>query len=198
MPKFFRTSSRRPIRRGKKRLPGGGGRVSGEDDGFVQYTLDDPDEYQGETIVIVGAGDAAIENAVALSRQNSVIIINRRDEFARAKDGNLNLITRAIDDGSIKCFYSTNVASVESGRAINLNTETGQARVECDRVIARLGATGCPVIRDRRLVAIVTPADGPSFGMAPAGTCTCTSLFSKISGSIPKRSAWLRIHDKAA
>ncbi|MEL7184864.1 MAG: cyclic nucleotide-binding domain-containing protein [Pseudomonadota bacterium] len=114
--------------------------VVGEAEPFVQYTLDDPDEFSGETIVVVGAGDAAIENAVALSRQNSVIIVNRRDEFARAKDGNLNLITRAIDDGSIKCFYSTNVGSVESGKAINLNTETGQARVECDRIIARLGA----------------------------------------------------------
>lgn len=114
--------------------------VAGEDDAFVQYTLDDPDEYRGETIVIVGAGDAAIENAIALARSNSVIIVNRRDEFARAKEGNLSLITRAIEDGSITCFYNTNVAAVEPGVAIVLNTETGQTRVECSRIIARLGA----------------------------------------------------------
>jgi len=114
--------------------------VAGEGSSFVQYTLDDPDEYNGETIVVVGAGDAAIENAVALARNNSVIIVNRRDEFARAKDGNLSLITRAIDDGSIACFYSTNVASLVPGEAIVLNTETGQTRIVCDRVIARLGA----------------------------------------------------------
>jgi thioredoxin reductase/CRP-like cAMP-binding protein/ferredoxin-like protein FixX len=114
--------------------------VDGEDDSFVQYTLDDPDEFQGKTIVIVGAGDAAIENAVALARSNKVVIVNRRDEFARAKEGNLALITRAIEDGSISCFYKTNVAEVESGQAIVLNTETGQTRVECDGIIARLGA----------------------------------------------------------
>ncbi|HNP34294.1 MAG TPA: cyclic nucleotide-binding domain-containing protein [Woeseiaceae bacterium] len=114
--------------------------VPGEDPGFVQYTLDDPDEYCDETIIVVGAGDAAIENAVALARQNTVIIVNRRDEFARAKEGNLALITRAIDDGTIKCFYNTSVTSVETGRAILLSTETGDTRVECDRVIARLGA----------------------------------------------------------
>ena len=114
--------------------------VEGESDASVQYTLDDPDEYRGESIVIVGAGDAAIENAVALARANTVIIINRRDEFARAKEGNLALITRAIEDGSIKCFYQTNVAAVEPGEAIVLNTETGQTRVPCDRIIARLGA----------------------------------------------------------
>ena len=114
--------------------------VDGEGSSFVQYTLDDPEEYNGETIVVVGAGDAAIENAVALARNNSVIIVNRRDEFARAKEGNLSLITRAVDDGSITCFYSTNVASLVPGEAIVLNTETGQTRVQCDRVIARLGA----------------------------------------------------------
>src|SRR5687767_1960571 len=38
-------------------------RVPGEDLPNVQYQLDDPDEYSGETIVVVGGGDAAIENA---------------------------------------------------------------------------------------------------------------------------------------
>ncbi len=97
--------------------------VPGEDDASVQYTLDDPEEYKNETIAIVGAGDAAIENAVALARNNSVVIINRRDEFARAKEGNLTLITRAIEDGSIICFFNTGVASVEASTAINLNTD---------------------------------------------------------------------------
>lgn len=114
--------------------------VPGETDAFVQYTLDDPDEYQDQTIVIVGAGDAAIENAVALARRNSVIIVNRRDEFARAKEGNLSLISRAIDDGAITCFFKTGVSSVEPGQAIVLTTETGETRVACDRIIARLGA----------------------------------------------------------
>ena len=134
--------------------------VPGEDDSSVQYTLDDPDEYQGETVVIVGAGDAAIENAIALARSNSVIIVNRRDEFARAKEGNLALITRAIEDGSITCFYKTSVAGVEPGQAIMLNTETGQTRVECHRIIARLGA-----IPPRKFVessGIEFPGDDPT------------------------------------
>ncbi len=114
--------------------------VDGENASFVQYTLDDPDEYSSETIVVVGAGDAAIENAIALARSNKVIIVNRSGEFARAKEGNLNLITRAIEDGAITCFFNTEVSSIEPGAAINLNTETGETRVECNRVIARIGA----------------------------------------------------------
>jgi len=136
--------------------------VPGENgaDAFVQYTLDDPDEFSNESIVVVGAGDAAIENAVALSRHNNVSIVNRRDEFARAKEGNLALILRAIEDGAISCFYSTNVASVEDGSAINLDTGTGETRVECSRVIARLGA-----IPPRRFVestGIGFPNDDPT------------------------------------
>ncbi|MCI1709917.1 MAG: NAD(P)-binding domain-containing protein [Chiayiivirga sp.] len=88
--------------------------VNGEDLPFVQYQLDDPDEYSGETIVVVGAGDAAIENAIALSKQNQVIIVNRRDEFARAKQGNLDGILKAIDDGSIECYYNAGPEKVEA------------------------------------------------------------------------------------
>lgn len=114
--------------------------VHGESDASVQYTLDDPDEFSNETIVVVGAGDAAIENAAALARKNRVIIVNRRDEFARAKEGNLAMITRTIEDGLITCFYNSGVSSIAPGRAIELSTETGQTSVECDRIIARVGA----------------------------------------------------------
>ena len=58
----------------------------------MQYQLDDPQAFDGETIVVVGAGDAAIENAVALAEQNQVILINRNEEFARCKEGNLTLV----------------------------------------------------------------------------------------------------------
>ncbi len=121
--------------------------VPGEDLPFVQYQLDDPDAYSGETIVVIGAGDAAIENAIALARQNQVIIVNRRDEFARAKEGNLRGILKAIEDEQIECYYNTGPESIESltvGRKrgrINLQTPSGRAQILCDRVIARLGAS---------------------------------------------------------
>src|SRR5690606_14595614 len=121
--------------------------VPGEDLPFVQYQLDDPDEYAGETIVVVGAGDAAIENAIALARNNQVIIVNRRDEFARAKEGNLRLILKAIEDGSVQCYYGAGPEKVEAlsvGRKpgrITLATPEGRAQILCDRVIGRLGAT---------------------------------------------------------
>ena len=119
----------------------------GEDLPFVQYQLDDPDEYEGEVIAVVGAGDAAIENAVALAKQNNVIIINRKDEFARAKKGNEAAIMKAIEDGTIECYYNSGPERVDAlsvgrkkGRLI-LNTANGKAQILLDRIIARLGAT---------------------------------------------------------
>ncbi|HYL17369.1 MAG TPA: cyclic nucleotide-binding domain-containing protein [Burkholderiales bacterium] len=121
--------------------------VPGEDLDLVQYQLDDPDEYSGETIVVVGTGDAGVENALALAEHNRVIMINRSGEFARIKQGNLDLVQAAIRDGKIECHYGTTAVRVEAvendvkpGRFV-MNTPTGAAEVLCDRVIARLGAT---------------------------------------------------------
>ena len=120
--------------------------VAGEEPRFVHYSLDDPGDHSGETIVIVGAGDAAIENALALSEANNVVLVNRKDEFARAKEGNLTAILRALDKGTIECFYNSSVARIVAGGAggkpcnVTLNTARGAAEIPADLVIARLGA----------------------------------------------------------
>ena len=120
--------------------------VPGENLPMVQYQLDDPKEYEDETIVVVGAGDAAIENAIALAEQNRVIMINRNEEFARCKEGNLNLILAAIKDGKLECRYGTSPAAVEMIETggcparLNAKTPTGLEHIACHRVIARLGA----------------------------------------------------------
>jgi CRP-like cAMP-binding protein/thioredoxin reductase/Fe-S-cluster-containing hydrogenase component 2 len=138
--------------------------VPGEDLPFVQYQLDDPDEYDGETIIVVGAGDAAIENALALANANRVILINRNDEFARCKDGNLKAVLAAIEAGQIECRYGTSPASVEQvdgarGR-FNAKTPQGLEAIACNRVIARLGA-----IPPRKMVesfGIAFPSNDPA------------------------------------
>ncbi len=124
--------------------------VAGEDLPNIQYSLDDPDEYKGETVVVIGAGDAAIENAVALARNNTVHIVNRKNEFSRAKDGNNSLILQAIEQGKVRCHYDSAPEVIEalsashaSGRRmlLKLNSKEGAVDVPCDRIIARLGAT---------------------------------------------------------
>ena len=120
----------------------------GSEHSLVQYQLDDPDEYHDEHIIVVGAGDAAIENAIALTANNKVSILNRKDEFSRAKEGNLNAILAAIskEKTALECFYSTSVKHVEvdnetSGLLhVTLNTADGEVTTDANRIIARLGA----------------------------------------------------------
>lgn len=118
----------------------------GEDLPFVQYQLADPDEYVDEDIIVIGAGDAAIENAIALASHNKVTIVNRRAEFARAKQGNLDAIEQAIENQSITCCYESSVDLVEEEKdgktagVLVLNQPESKLRVPCDRIIARLGA----------------------------------------------------------
>ena len=118
--------------------------VPGEDLPRVQYQLDDPQAFDGETIVVVGAGDAAIENAVALAEQNQVILVNRNEEFARCKEGNLTLVLNAIKEGKIECRYGTSAMKVEDAGGdvplrFKVKTPDGPDTIECHRIIARLG-----------------------------------------------------------
>ncbi|MBM85935.1 MAG: oxidoreductase [Rhodospirillaceae bacterium] len=133
--------------------------VPGQEWGKVQYQLDDPLEYDGETVVVVGAGDAAIENAIGLTEQNEVAIVNRKGEFARAKQGNLNAISAAIESETIDCYYEASPVRVEPGMVV-LKTPEGEAEVKCDRIIARLGAN--PPRRFVEACGIKFSSDDPS------------------------------------
>jgi Fe-S-cluster-containing hydrogenase component 2/thioredoxin reductase/CRP-like cAMP-binding protein len=119
----------------------------GEDLERVQYQLDDPKEFRDEVALVVGAGDSAIENALALAEQNDVWILNRGKEFSRAKDANLNAVVAAIADRRhrLNCYYETSIRSVTEDRAaslpltVTLQTASGEKVVQCHRIIARLG-----------------------------------------------------------
>ena len=143
--------------------------VPGDDLPEVQYQLDDPDAYDGETIVVVGAGDAAIENALALARRNSVIILNRRDEFTRAKEGNLRDIMRGLESEQLECMYNAGPKQVTalpvddaSGKRLRFSVKTkdGTSEVLCDRVVARLGAL--PPRAFVEACGVVFPSDDPA------------------------------------
>lgn len=113
----------------------------------VQYTLADPDEFSGETIIVVGAGDAAIENALGLAPKNKVILVNRKGEFARCKEGNLNLILAADRNEDLQIFYDTTTVRVEENTGAGspmtwvYKGPDGEKSMPIDRVIGRLGAT---------------------------------------------------------
>jgi CRP-like cAMP-binding protein/Fe-S-cluster-containing hydrogenase component 2/thioredoxin reductase len=113
--------------------------IPGAEAAFVQYQLDDPDEYKGEEIIVIGTGDAGIENALALATNNNVSIINRVADYPYAKPANAALVQGMINKGGMSAFVNSEPKAVEQGYLV-LDTADGEARVKCDRVIARIGA----------------------------------------------------------
>lgn len=139
--------------------------VEGQDLDRMQYTLADPDEYINETIIVIGAGDAGIENALGLMKQNKVYLMNRQTEFIQCKEGNRNLVLNAEKTGQLTICYSANTVKVEETGSepplrLTYSGIDGNTTILCHRVIARLGATP-----PRKLVesfGIVFPNDSPS------------------------------------
>lgn len=128
--------------------------VPGEDHPNVQYTLSDPDEYEGETIVVVGAGDAGIENAMGLAPKNNVHLMNRQEEFTVCKDANRDAVQAMERAGKLRIWHSAFAARVEplppgaagEGGArppvLNFvfNGKVGEQSIACHRIIVRAGA----------------------------------------------------------
>ena len=65
-------------------------------------------------------------------------------------------------------------------------------------VIATSERQDRPVSKLARAVTIATPAEGPSFGTAPAGTWMWMSVFPKRSSETPNCEAWLLMRLRAA
>jgi CRP-like cAMP-binding protein/Fe-S-cluster-containing hydrogenase component 2/thioredoxin reductase len=119
-------------------------KVPGGDLPHIQYQLDDPGEYVDEHIMVIGSGDAGIENALGLAadpaQRNTVTILNRSADFSRAKDANVKLLFAARDEGRVIVMTDTSPNRIEEGFAV-LDTRDGEARIPCDRVIARTGSS---------------------------------------------------------
>jgi CRP-like cAMP-binding protein/Fe-S-cluster-containing hydrogenase component 2/thioredoxin reductase len=109
----------------------------------VQYQLDDPGEYVDEHIVVIGAGDAGIENALGLAadpeQRNEVTIVNRSADFATAKDANIKALLAAEAEGRMTIRRETTTSQIEQG-SIVFDTRDGEVKTRCDRVIARMGS----------------------------------------------------------
>jgi Fe-S-cluster-containing dehydrogenase component/thioredoxin reductase/CRP-like cAMP-binding protein len=118
--------------------------VPGEEQPWVTYQLDDPAAHEDERIVVVGVGDAGIENALGLAENgNEVTIVNRREEIDRAKPTNKAAIESKIKSGEIEYLTHATADRFEASpqRAVFRTKDGAEVAIECDLVIGRLGAT---------------------------------------------------------
>jgi CRP-like cAMP-binding protein/thioredoxin reductase/Fe-S-cluster-containing hydrogenase component 2 len=111
----------------------------GEDLPHVLYRLVDPARHRDQDILVVGAGDSALEIAIALSEENRVGLIVRGAEITRANE----VLTREVlgrqATGQLTIYFNGSVKQVYPGYA-DLNVRGDVTRVPAELIFLKLGA----------------------------------------------------------
>ena len=105
----------------------------------VSTKLMDPSIYENEDILMVGAGDAAIEGVLALCEKNRVAVVNRSPEFFRLKDALFKDITQKVEVKRVTPLHNAAVERIEEGYAY-VKTSDQVVKVKADLVFVRIGA----------------------------------------------------------
>ncbi len=119
--------------------------VPGEEEffglGILESGIKAVDEMHGKTVLIVGGGDAALENAVMLSKTaRRVVVVHRRGEFTARKEfksaaESSDRIDFCLDTRVTDILGKENVEAVELMHQISGKT----SRVLADAVLIRIG-----------------------------------------------------------
>ena len=95
------------------------------EDDKVKYKLGDPNDYSGKHVIVVGAGNSAVEAAVDLAairsedgtkivgwRDNTVSLVIRSNFKGDLKLGNKMMVYDCIDEGRIKVFFGQTIKEI--------------------------------------------------------------------------------------
>ena len=121
----------------------------------VRYKLDDPERYRGRRVVVVGAGNSAIEAAVDLvarrrgdrielrppNERNEVSLIIRSDLKNDLKFLNKQQVYDCIDEGIVRAYFGVTIKEIRDGEVVLMNARTLEevATLPNDFVFALIG-----------------------------------------------------------
>jgi thioredoxin reductase (NADPH) len=114
--------------------------IPGENLSKVVYRLEDPEQYDGQDVLIVGGGDSALEAAASLAEETNarVHLSYRGDAFQRARKKNRERITAAVKEGRLNVFLSSNPSEILP-KAVTIEHEGGNILLPNDAVIICAG-----------------------------------------------------------
>jgi thioredoxin reductase/NAD-dependent dihydropyrimidine dehydrogenase PreA subunit len=123
-------------RRGTPRKLG----VPGEELPKVVYRLLDPEQYRGQSVIVVGGGDSALEAAVSIAEQpdTQVILSYRGDVFDRAKPLNRQRVDQAAKARELKVLMGSKLIQIEPDR-VSIEVGGRSVQVRNDAVIVSAG-----------------------------------------------------------
>jgi thioredoxin reductase (NADPH) len=123
-------------RRGTPRKLG----VPGEELPKVVYRLLDPEQYRGQSVIVVGGGDSALEAAASIAEQpdTQVILSYRGDVFDRAKPLNRQRVEQAAKARQLKVLMGSKLIQIEPDR-VSIEVGGRSVQVRNDVVIVSAG-----------------------------------------------------------
>jgi thioredoxin reductase (NADPH) len=138
--------------------------IPGEDEfrgkGILESGARDRELVRGKRVVIVGGGDAAIENALILSESaSSVTVVHRRNEFTARHD----FLQQVESRKSVEFMLDTIVTKIDGDSVVERvevnNTSTGRLQVlPVDALLIRIG-----VVPNSKLVRDIADLDSRGY-----------------------------------
>src|SRR5437764_10826751 len=113
--------------------------VPGEDLPHVRYRLVDPAEHRDQDLLVVGAGDSALEIAIALAAENRVGLVVRGPEITRANEVLTREVLSLQATGQMTIYYNASVKQVYTGY-VDLSVRGDVTRIAAELLFLKLGA----------------------------------------------------------
>ena len=115
--------------------------VSGENLPKVFCLLEDPDEWRGRSVLVVGGGDSAVEAALALADAVAKVTISYRGKgFSRAAPSNRQTIEAYAGEGRVKAKLGSQVLAFDAESVTIALADGAQKRYANDAAFVLIGA----------------------------------------------------------
>jgi thioredoxin reductase/NAD-dependent dihydropyrimidine dehydrogenase PreA subunit len=123
-------------RRGTPRKLG----VPGEESPKVVYRLIDAEQYRGQSVLVAGGGDSAIEAAMSIAAEpgSKVALCYRGEAFNRIKPGNRDRLAASSNNPSLQVMLKTDVIRIDEKRVV-VRQDGVEVELENDAVIICAG-----------------------------------------------------------
>ena len=107
--------------------------------GILGSGMRDQGQVEGRNVIIVGGGDAALENALILSNAASkVTLIHRRSHFTAREE----FVSRILGRENIEVLLNTNVTHIAGSNQlsrIDVECNSVKRSINCDLLLIRIG-----------------------------------------------------------
>lgn len=114
--------------------------VPGESLGKVSNRLIDASELTGQTVMVVGGGDSALEAAVALVEAGAMVSLSyRKREFSRAKPENVARVQALADESQLALYMGTNLQEINEDNVVVCGEDSVDCTVANDVVYTLIG-----------------------------------------------------------